>query len=59
MDSCLYQYLVGRLVFAAGVAVAWRTGQVGLAREIFERNGWREGQRIALEPGEPSSRDEG
>ena len=24
---------------------------VGLARETLERNGWRDGQRIALEPG--------
>ena len=29
MDSYLYQYLVGGAVFAAGVAVAWRTGQIG------------------------------
>ena len=30
MDSYLYQYLVGGAVFMAGLAVAWRTGQVGL-----------------------------
>ncbi len=30
MDSYLYQYLVGGLVFAVGIAVAWRTGQIGL-----------------------------
>ena len=29
MDSFLYQYLVGGLVFAAGVGFAWRTGQLG------------------------------
>lgn len=32
MDSYLYQYLVGGLVFAAGVAVGIRTGQLGLTR---------------------------
>ena len=31
MDSYLYQYLVGGLVFLIGVAVAWRTGQLGWA----------------------------
>ena len=30
MDSYLYQYLVGGLVFAVGLGVAWRSGQVGL-----------------------------
>ncbi len=29
MDSYLYQYAVGGLVFAAGVALAWRAGQLG------------------------------
>jgi hypothetical protein len=31
MLSYLYQYAIGGLVFAAGIAIAWRTGQVGLA----------------------------
>jgi SSS family solute:Na+ symporter len=30
MDGFLYQYLVGSLVFAAGLAFAWRQGFVGL-----------------------------
>ncbi len=30
MDAYLYQYLVGGTVFAAGMIVAWRTGQLGL-----------------------------
>ena len=30
MDGFLYQYLVGGIVFAAGVTVAWRQGYVGL-----------------------------
>ena len=31
MVSYLYQYLVGGVVFALGIAIAWRTGQVGTA----------------------------
>ena len=31
MASYLYQYLVGGLVFAVGLAIVWRTGQVSLA----------------------------
>lgn len=31
MLSYLYQYLVGGLVFAVGLAIVWRTGQVSLA----------------------------
>jgi len=31
MDSYLYQYLVGGLVFALGLWVAWRNGQVGMS----------------------------
>ena len=30
MDGFTYQYLVGGIVFAAGVAIAWRQGYVGL-----------------------------
>jgi hypothetical protein len=31
MLSYLYQYAVGGLVFAAGIVIAWRTGQIGPA----------------------------
>jgi hypothetical protein len=31
VDSYLYQYLVGGLAFLAGLVIAWRTGQIGLA----------------------------
>jgi len=30
MLSYLYQYAVGGLVFASGIVIAWRTGQIGL-----------------------------
>ena len=29
MASYLYQYIVGGMVFALGLAIAWRTGQIG------------------------------
>ena len=32
MESYLYQYLVGGLVFALGIAAAWRVGELGLER---------------------------
>lgn len=31
MSSYLYQYVVGGVVFVAGLVLAWRTGQVGAA----------------------------
>lgn len=31
MDSYVYQYLVGGLVFAGGLVAVWRIGEIGLA----------------------------
>ena len=40
MDSYLFQYAVGGLVFLIGIAAGWKTGQLGLAG--------REGRRLLL-----------
>ena len=37
MDSYLYQYLVGGLVFVIGIVVAWRAGELGLRPKRLRR----------------------